>query len=451
LLNISRIAAKTVVVFVAGALLAVPAFAEKSLEDLLVEKGLITTGDLETLEEDGAKTIAEKEKAEGNGEVEQDPNDLVTVSVNQKGLVIRSRNGNFKAAFGGRLQFDAGVFIQDETNLGDGAEVRRARIKSYGTVWKNWDYKLEVNFDPDLRVPVTDGWLRYSGYESFSITIGHQKVPFSQSSMTSSNWQVFQERALSDAFIDNSTQGRRRMGAVLASHGKKWSYSGGVFAGGLDDTGGEDEDFGTGHRFVFAPIAEKTKVLAVGGSAVYRHFSGESSVLLRARPEAHVADARLVNTGFIDTAEDSLMYNIEVTGVAGRFHGQAEYSAVRIWRNDGDSDLDFNGFYVQAGVFLTGESRNYDQKSAKYKRVMPLNTSLGAWEVAARFSQIDLSNQDVRGGVQRNVTAGLNWWANPNVMFRFNYVYGNVEPNSMALGGQDEMVHGFIARTQIVF
>lgn len=113
-------------------------------------------------------------------------------------------------AFGGRLQFDAGIFIEDETRLGDGTEVRRGRIKSYGTVWNEWDYKLEVNLDPDLAVPITDGWLRYSGYKPFTATVGHQKVPFSQSSMTSSNWQVFQERALSDAFIDNQEQGRLR-------------------------------------------------------------------------------------------------------------------------------------------------------------------------------------------------------------------------------------------------
>jgi phosphate-selective porin OprO/OprP len=449
LLSTSRTACQAFFVLIVSVLMVLPASAEKSLEELLLEKGLVTAEDLQGLNDDDVKTDPERLDSEG---VEKDPNDLVEISVDHKGLVVRSRDGNFKAAFGGRLQFDAGVFIQDRTNLGDGVEVRRARIKSYGTVWKDWDYKIEVNFDPDLGVPVTDGWLRYSGFKSFDVTVGHQKVPFSQSSMTSSNWQVFQERALSDAFIDNREQGRRRMGVVLASHGKKWSYSGGVFAGGLDDSGGEDEDFGTGHRFVFAPIAEKTKVLAMGGSAIYRHIAGSSSVRLRSRPEAHLAGANLVNTGVLTTVEDIFLYNIEATAVVGRFHGQAEYSAVRSWRSSGDSTLDFYGFYLQAGVFLTGESRNYEQKSGKYKRVIPANAALGAWEVAARFSQLDLSNGDVRGGVQRNVTLGLNWWANANVMFRFNYIYGNASPNSgVTHGKEEEKIHAFMARSQIVF
>ncbi|MCK5361818.1 MAG: porin, partial [Gammaproteobacteria bacterium] len=415
------------------------AFAEESLEDLLVKKGLITTKDLETL--DGGEREANK------GDEDLDTNDLVEVSVGYRGLAIKTRDDKFTFAFGGRLQFDAGLFIQDDTKLGDGTEVRRGRIKLYGTVWSKWDYKLEVNFDPDLGVPITDGWLRYSGYKPFAVTVGHQKVPFSQSSMTSSNWQVFQERALSDAFIDNEEQGRRRMGVVLASHGDMWSYSGGVFSGGLDDSNGEDEDIGTGHRIVFAPIAEKTRVAAIGGSVIYREFNGRSSLRFRARPESHLSGAHLVDTGVLATSQDIVMYNFETTVVAGPFHGQAEYTAAHVWRGGGQDDLDFSGFYVQAGVFLTGESRNYDQKSGKYKRVMPTRKSLGAWELAARFSQIDLSSQDLRGGVQRDVTAALNWWANANVMFRLNYVYGNADPNSgVTLAGQNEHIHAFTTR-----
>jgi phosphate-selective porin OprO/OprP len=439
-----RIARRAFAALVVGVFVVTPSIAEESLENLLVKKGLITAEDLETLDADQQQV----EKADE----ELDVNDLVEIRADHKGLAIKTRDGKFKFAFGGRLQFDAGLFIQDDTQLGDGTEVRRGRIKSFGTVWSEWDYKLEVNFDPDLGVPVTDGWLRYRGFEPFTITVGHQKVPFSQSSMTSSNWQVFQERALSDAFIDNEEQGRRRMGVVLASHGNMWSYSGGAFAGGLDDKDGEDEDFGTGHRFVFAPIAEKTKVAAIGGSVIYREFNGRSNLRLRARPEAHVAGARLVDTGILATSQEIIMYNLEATVVAGPFHGQAEYTAAHVWRAGGDKDLDFSGFYVQAGVFLTGESRNYDQRSGKYKRVMPNHHSLGAWEVAARFSQVDLSNRDLRGGVQRDLTVGLNWWTNANVMFRLNYVYGNAAPNSsVTLAGQNEHIHAFTARAQIVF
>lgn len=433
---ILRTARRVSLTLASATLLITPAFAEELLDDA-----------------DSMQRANQNSK-----EAEANLGALADVSANYKGLVIRTRDDEFTFAFGGRLQFDAAVFIQDETKLGNGSEVRRGRIKSYGTVWTNWDYKLEVNFDPDLDVPITDGWFRYSGYKTFTVTLGHQKVPFGQSSMSSSNWQVFQERALPDAFSNNEEQGRRRLGLVLASHGDVWSYAGGVFSGGLGDSGAEDEDFGVAHRIVLAPIAEKTKVVAVGGSAAYRYFDAPSVLRFSAQPEAHLAGAKLVDTGKLRASRSVFMYNFEATVVAGRFHGQAEYTATHIRGRMGQRNFTLSGFYVQAGVFLTGESRNYDQKSGKYKRVMPKREALGAWELAARFSQIDLTDRTLLGGVQRDLTVGLNWWVNPNVMFRFNYVYGNTAPNSnipdsalKQTAGQDEHIHAFTGRAQVVF
>ena len=44
-------------------------------------------------------------------------------------------------------------------------------------------------------------------------------------------------------------------------------------------------------------------------------------------------------------------------------------------RNNADplteENISFNGWYVQAGYFLTGENRVYDRKSGKYKRPVP--------------------------------------------------------------------------------
>ena len=167
-LGVGRRAFSTIVI---GVFSVTPAFAEESLEDLLVRKGVITTEDLETLKKDEQEGQPAKEEQEGQpakeeqeakeAEGELGTNDRVEISASHKGLIIKTRDEKFMFAFGGRLQFDAGLFIQDDTRLGDGTEVRRARIKSYGTVWNDWDYKLEVNFDPDLGVPITDGWLRY--------------------------------------------------------------------------------------------------------------------------------------------------------------------------------------------------------------------------------------------------------------------------------------------------
>lgn len=429
-----------------------PAGAEGSLEDLLVEKGVITAEDREALQARDAlaATPAPVDAAPEPGD-EADWTDDLVVEADHKGLRIETADGQFTFAFGGRLQADGAVFIEDRSNLGDGAEMRRARIKSYGTVWGDWDYKLEVNFDPDLAVPITDGWIRYSGFDCTSLTVGHQKVPFSQESMTSSNWQVFQERSLIDAFIDNEESGRRRLGAVANSSGDWWSYRGGVFGGGLDDEGSQDEDWGLGHRIVVAPWAEKTRVLAFGGAVVYRDFRSQSDLRIRARPGSHIAGTRLVDTGVLATTDHDTMMNFSASGVYGPFHAQAEYTRSFTSRGGSARDVELDGWYVQAGVFLTGESRSYDLKSGEYKRPMPLH-DYGAWELAARFDTIDLTDRDLRGGRQRDWSFAVNWWANANILFRVNYVYADADPNSgVTLGDQDEQAHAFMARAQIVF
>lgn len=424
---------------------------EQSLGELLVEKGYISADELESVEQEareGQPPVATAPTAEPE---EAKKESGVTIRADKKGLAIESADGDFVFAFGGRLQADAAVFIDDETSLGDGMEMRRARIKSYGTVWRDWNYKLEVNFDTNSEVSLTDAWLRYSGFKPFTITVGHQKVPFGQQSMTSSNWQVFQERAMSDAFIDNDEEGRRRMGVVLGSYGQHWNANGGFFGGGIDGgKGKQNSDWGTAGRVVWAPIAEKTKVLTFGQSTNYRKFESDSDLQYRSRPEANLAGARLVDTGTLADAKDTLEWNFETSLVCGRFHAQAEYTGTEVTMH-GMKDLSFGGWYVQSGVFLTGESRNYDVKSGQYKGITPLN-SYGAWELAARFSSIDLGNRDVRGGQENDVTVALNWWANANILVRFNYVYADISPNSsVTLTGNDETAHAFTGRAQIVF
>jgi phosphate-selective porin OprO/OprP len=89
-------------------------------------------------------------------------------------------------------------------------------------------------------------------------------------------------------------------------------------------------------------------------------------------------------------------------------------------------DLDFSGFYVEGGWFLTGESMNYKPSSGKYSRVTPKGIvgkgGIGAWQVALRFSSLDLTDEDISGGEEDNFTLGLNWYATPNIRFTANYV-----------------------------
>jgi phosphate-selective porin OprO/OprP len=98
---------------------------------------------------------------------------------------------------------------------------------------------------------------------------------------------------------------------------------------------------------------------------------------------------------------------------------------------------------------LTGESRAYNPSTGAFGSPKPsapftLNGSgIGAWELAARYSDLDLNyNQGVvgsatpaggvRGGDQKIFTAGLNWYPNSVIKFQFDYEHIEI---SRIIGG----------------
>ena len=450
------------VVLGCASVLSSPAYAgTEALPDLLKilrDQGTISQGEFETLWNaaiiDEEKATAEQKKIKK--EVAEASQDSIKVKTDYKGLTVESADGAFDFNIGGRIQMDANFFDEDESSLGNGAEIRRARLEAQGTMWWIWDYKLQVDF-AEGETEINDAYLRFVGLKPASLTLGHQKVPISLQSMTSSNWQVFQERALIDGFLDNEDIGRRRLGLNMGIHGSNWTANSGFFGGGIDSTGKADENWGVAGRVTFAPIAEATRVVHLGGAAYYRNFEHDPELAFSNRPEAHIAGTRLVNTGAISEADELLLLGGEFSTVWGPFHAQGEYLQAKVGRKNGLPEPDFDGWYIQAGYFLTGESRNYEVEKGHYNRIIPNGIvgqgGWGAWEIAFRYSTIDLEENGFLGGKEDNFTAGLNWWATPSILFRANYIRAEADPNSetIGLGGIDEDVNIYTLRAQVVF
>ncbi|VAX36208.1 Phosphate/pyrophosphate-specific outer membrane porin OprP/OprO [hydrothermal vent metagenome] len=130
-------------------------------------------------------------------------------------------------------------------------------------------------------------------------------------------------------------------------------------------------------------------------------------------------------------------FNLELATSTGSFHAQSELFYATTSRM-GASRVSFSGAYTQAGYLLTGESRPYNRKAGVLGRIKPLepfgNGGIGAWEVAGRWSCLDLNSNNIRGGRINNLTLGLNWYLNNHTKFQFNYIHAFLNKSSAVTG-----------------
>jgi phosphate-selective porin OprO/OprP len=174
----------------------------------------------------------------------------------------------------------------------------------------------------------------------------------------------------------------------------------------------------------------------------------------RALPENSIDSNRLIDTANLNFADSVQLVGVEAAGFHGPFGFQTEWAQMNVSQDRQDSlsrsrpDLTFSGAYVNANWFITGESRAYDPRTGLFTRVTPRapldpqGGSWGAFEIAARWSTLDLNSDEntfltathnaanlagVRGGEETNYTLGLNWYWNAYFRWMLNYVHADVE------------------------
>ncbi|HET9446907.1 MAG TPA: porin, partial [Steroidobacteraceae bacterium] len=168
-------------------------------------------------------------------------------------------------------------------------------------------------------------------------------------------------------------------------------------------------------------------------------------IRFRDRPEIRVDSTRLVDTGSID-ADSAYVFGLEAGANWKNWYLQAEsfrYGVERTAATGALPDPTFDGFYVQGSWMLTGETRRYDIATGAFQAPRPFVPftsagGLGAWELALRFSRLDLDFHSgavgtaatadaIRGGVQDIRTFGVNWYINNNVKVMLNWLRVEVE------------------------
>jgi len=363
-------------------------------------------------------------------------------------------------SLGGVFQADAVMFNQTAASreaygrIESGSDFRRARLSAKGAVSDRMDYFLQLDFGFFGRPTFTDVWVDFKEVGPLgTVRVGQWKQPFSLEVVSSFRYTTFMERSsLFQAFTPF-----RHMGVGFYDHSEdeNWTWGASYLRTGQDQFGGSlSTDGGNGLAGRLTHLAwyggPKGEDYLHWGFAYFLKAPPNDRVRFRSIPEIFVGEF-VVPTGapigtsgqpvpdvangtpfFIDTgvlADTALTQTIglEKLWVRGPWSWQSELMGCFAEADSGNAFL--NGAYSQIGVFLTGEHRPYDRKNGAIDRVIPCHSVTksrdghGAWEIAARWSYLDLTDQLVQGGSMQNLTFGLNWYVNPNCKCVFNYIH----------------------------
>jgi len=380
--------------------------------------------------------------------------------------LVLARSGDFTAVLKALGQFDAGYFMQSKSatalattygpDLSSGANIRRAQFGMQGTLFKDWSYFFNAEFGgsggTEGQGRIQSLYVAYDGLKPFAFRVGAYPPAAGIEDSTGSADTIFLERAAPSDILRNAVGGDGRDGASISYAGDRlfaaFSWTGGKVA----DSAVFDEQNAALSRisYLAASNTDLKLVLSISGAQIFKTADlspGADAVhalTLSAAPELTVdsTGSRLISTGALN-ADRATIWGAE-TGFEWRgVYAQAGYFGyivdqrlaplTTVWRR-------FDGWYTEASWILTGERRAYKSESAAFAAPKPMRnftgdgTGWGAWELAARYSTVDLDDNagvvgspssGVRGGDQKIWTLGLNWY--PNGALRFALDFQNVD------------------------
>lgn len=343
---------------------------------------------------------------------------------------------------------------------------RRVRLEMKGDILETGFWRVQVDFNnfgtPESK-DVYIGFKELPGNQS--LIIGNQKRPIGLDHLNSSRYNVFLERPFA---VETFNEDARRPGILIEGtnddNSLGWAYGVYLLKNIVTDGRyrGDDYQGSVNARLFGSPWYDDSSdgrgYFHWGIAGMFAHPDGNrtnqatepNEGRFRTRPEART-DARWLDTGRILGAHYFETLAFESMMNMGPVQLTSEYFFNWTQRHSGfpQPDLYFHGGYIFAAWNITGEHIPYDRESGTIGRLMPFEnfffvdrcsggtaTGWGAWQLAARFDYLDVTDGDRTGGVGRAGTLALNWFFNPYMKLQFNLIYGNIDDRG-PIGGFD--------------
>lgn len=418
--------------------------ADEELIMLLKDKGILTQTEVDQL----LVRVKEKEKKDGS-----------LKAYYKEGFHVDTPDKNFTIAIGGRAHMDY-VSLDNKDQQDSSFDIKRARIYAQGSLYKNNEFKVELDFSDGNDATLTDGYINLTHLPYAKIMLGQFKEPFSLENLSSFRFVDFVERSI----IANGITPGRDIGAML--HASLFDgllgYGIGIFNGnGRNKKRDENDDKDVAGRVYLRPFIKSgmpwMEGLQVAGSFTWGNQEGALGNIVVPASETKIvtwnkttiSDNRRIRSG------------AEIAWVVGPFSLKGEW--MRTQWNDlqfagRKADLDVAGWYGSVSWFLTGEKKNL--KDGIFGRVTPRQNfdpaklgwgggergkgGWGALELVARIESFGADRGIFKRGFAtgtnrvNSFALGANWY--PHNMFRIslNYVRNEFDDHLPELKGDDQ-------------
>ena len=364
-------------------------------------------------------------------------------------------NRFFSTTLGFAPIVDATAFTQDDDSIAQVGkqdsrwDIRSGRFSFHGQVhtrrpisyFLSLEYKGLDRPDDAPRFGITDFWFSILLHKKVgTLTFGKIKETFTYEMVGDAANLPQLERTLNPFFVS------RNIGVKLSNSvlNQRMTYTVGWFNDWLfhgQSFGESANDFTA--RLTALPVYSQGGANYLHLATGFRYAGAENGVIrLKGKPESNIT-SNYVDTGDLPASHQNEI-SLELLANRGPFSVLAEYAESNVY----SPTLGVPHFYGASLIgswVITGEHRPYDRKVGYARRIIP-ERRWGAWEVVARYSQVDLKDRTVNGGILHKGLLAVNWWA--STQWRISFGYGLADLNRKNLSGTTNI---FQTRFQWIF
>jgi len=401
------------------------------------------------------------------------------LSAGQDGFSFSSANSNFVLRVGAHIQADARFYLGDHIPVNDTFLLRRVRPIFEGTVFKNFDYRLMLDFGANTATAntVQEAYINARYSPELQLLAGKFKPPVGLERLQTDVNVRFIERGYPTGLVPNRDVGVELHGDIF---GGALTYEAAILNGVADGGSGEIEQADDHKDYagrLFARPFKNTRIeplrgLGFGVGGTYGNQNGTLPKYVTPGQQTFFSYRATGGTTFTNVSAGGNHWRLVPQGYWywGPFGMLGEYaiseqklrrdvkrtsttamtSSFNTVRND--------AWQLSASYVLTGEENTF-------QGVKPLNPftfsdgGWGAWEVAGRVGQLDVDDSafplyGAPGSASKASSwgTGINWYMNRNLKLSLNYEQTYFKGGSSRRGtvtAQDERI--IFSRVQVAF